>query len=451
MTRLVGLLLLIGILFSCSEQVDYETGNLPEIHLTYDAELNAGDYAPATFVWEDSTGKMQIKKNIKLRYRGNSSLKYPKKNFSVKFKNGTSLFGLPKNKRWKLNAEYIDKTFLRNKVSYDLFRAFSPGNFAPEIRYCVVYLNDEYNGIYTLTQSVDADNLGLDKKDPKAVLFKEPSICESTESHAENQRKLRKYIRTSIRYEDYSENARGKLLKSCYYNQRFPDIATHNFYTEIHDITDFIFNSSDTEFADSIKFNRYFDVDNLIDWHLLLLVTNNGDGWYKNFYLSRKNAAAPYRFTPWDYDHSFGRDGDGEPSKETLIDLTRMPLLHRLMETNAFGYRQQLYAKYMRLKTSGVLTVEHLHEMIGRNVAILRQAMAENVKKWPMGTIAYFTASSFDSEVKRMKDWVEEHLPRVEKYLAEQNSRRTKAKPKITIPPQPPYPMELYKTSAVPL
>ncbi|MCR9171432.1 MAG: CotH kinase family protein [bacterium] len=405
----------------CTEDPPKAT-SLPQIHLTCDEEnLNTGDYQVEDLIWYDTLGNRIWGEKIRLRARGNRSATFEKHSFSLKASADMEMLGMPKNKKWKLNAEYIDKTFMRNKLSYDLFRSFSPGNWAARVKYCVVYMNDEYQGVYAMTQSVDASNLELDGEG--AVLFKEPPVSHPPVEHEERFEKFKTYVQRSSRYKDYSIKARYKLEDECYFNQRHPDIKKENYSDEIYRLTEFIFNSSDADFSDPNQFNQYFDLDNLIDWHLLILVTANGDGTYKNFYMSRKEKGEPYIFTPWDYDHSFGRDGDGEPSKISIIPVKKnMALLHRLVETNAFDYRTKLYEKFLNLKKSGVLTDKNIHKMIDANVAVLKPEIKDNEKRWPLDEIDYFQNASFETEVQRMKNWITNHLPKLEEYLREQSA-----------------------------
>ncbi|XOV66485.1 MAG: CotH kinase family protein [Fluviicola sp.] len=412
----------------CTEEQPKAT-SLPQIHLSFDDEhLNGGDYQVGDFIWYDTLGNKIWGEKIRLRTRGNRSATFDKHSYSLKLSTSEEILGMHSNEKWKLNAEYIDKTFMRNKLSYDLFRSFSPGNWAPKIKYCVVYANKDYDGIYAMTQSVDASTLDL-RSGSGGILFKEPPISHPPSEHEERYEKFKKYVKRSIRYKDYSIKARYKLEDECYFNQRYPDIKKENRSDEIYRLTEFIFNSSDEEFSDPQVFNQYFDLENLIDWHLLILVTANGDGTYKNFYMSRKEEGKPYTFIPWDYDHSFGRDGDGEPSKVNIIPVKKnMALLHRLMETNAFDYRKKLYRKFRDLKKSGVLVDKNIYRMIDANVALLKSEVKDNEKRWPSEEIGYFKNTSFDTEVQRMKNWVTNHLPRLEEYLKEQSQRPTPEK-----------------------
>jgi spore coat protein H len=420
--------LLIGILFifllgSCDEKKTITEHNLPQIHLTcIEEDLNLSDYLISDIEWLDSNGVLIWESKAHLRFRGNRSAAFDKHSYNIKLNENTSILDMAPNKKWKLNAEYIDKTLMRNKLSYDLFRSFSQGNVAPQIEFCVVYRNGSYEGIYALTESVDAHFLDLNSGAEGGLLFKEPPISNPPEEHAERHQNFINYIEHSVRYKDYSIKAKYKLLDECYFNQRHPEVREKNCSQEIFRVTEFIFNSSDVTFSDPTVFNAYFDLNNLIDFHLLILVTANGDGTYKNYYMSRQSDKAPYLFTPWDYDHSFGRDGDGEPSKVQLVSVKKnMALLHRLMETNAFDYRTRLYRKFLDLKKKGILTDKHIHKMIDANVAQLGSEIRANESRWPLEKIDYFKNARFETEVQRMKNWITNHLPELERYLKEES------------------------------
>lgn len=394
--------------------------DLPEIYIRYYADkLNLGDYDKCQITCFEPSGEMAFDHFSKIKYRGNTSFNYDKKSFTIKFRKENSVVGLPENRRWKLNAEYIDKTFIRNNLSYELFRSFSKGNFAPQVKYGILYENNQYQGIYAITESVDEWTLHLNLNDPGAVLFKGPPISNLPEDHDSLFRNFQQYSAISIRYDDFSYKARQKLIKRCYFNQRYPGIDKENRNSEIIALTEFIHNSSDEEFTNPEIFGKYFDIRNIIDWHLLILITDNSDGLIKNFYLSRKNSDEPYLVTPWDYDHSFGRDGDGEPSEEKMVSLSRNRLISRLLETNGFDYRQNLYAKFLTLEQKGILTTDHLYEIIDRQAEILRPSIKDNEKRWPLAAVHYFKGASFESELQRMKTWIKEHFPRVKQYLKE--------------------------------
>tara|TARA_B110000908_G_scaffold43657_1_gene53131 strand:+ start:2094 stop:3470 length:1377 start_codon:yes stop_codon:yes gene_type:complete len=401
---------------SCKEKKKH---SLSVIKIDYYADhLGLGDYNDCEMKFFDENGKVIFDLTPQLKYRGNSSFQYAKKSFTLKLDEPKSFAGMDKNIYWKLNADYIDKTFMRNKISYELFRSFSEGNYAPKVDYVVLYENENYKGIYSIVEGVDEYRLGLDLKDPKAVLFKEPPLHFPPNEHAKRYKNFAHYSEVDVRYANYSQKAKKKLIKRSYYNQRYPDISDSNKKNDIHKLTEFIHNSSDEDFKNKI-FTEYFSIENIIDWHLLLLITNNGDGIKKNNYIFKRDSSSPYLYCPWDFDHSFGREGDGEPITEDICDVESHKLFERLVELNPDGYIEKLPKKFMKLYESGILSVENIHAMIDKNAEKLRPEIKANEALWPLNEVGYFKGSDFEKEVQLMKDWIEKRIQKLRVSFAE--------------------------------
>ena len=183
-------------------------------------------------------------------------------------------------------------------------------------------------------------------------------------------------------------------------------------------MTEFIHNSSDEDFKNKI-FTEYFSIENIIDWHLLLLITNNGDGIKKNNYIFKRDSSSPYLYCPWDFDHSFGREGDGEPITEDICDVESHKLFERLVELNPDGYIEKLPKKFMKLYESGILSVENIHAMIDKNAEKLRPEIKANEALWPLNEVGYFKGSDFEKEVQLMKDWIEKRIQKLRVSFAE--------------------------------
>ncbi|XXK57857.1 CotH kinase family protein [Porticoccaceae bacterium nBUS_09] len=97
--------------------------------------------------------------SMKIRGRGNSTWGlHPKKPFQMKLDDKAEFLGMPNDKKWLFLAEYSDKTMLRNKISFEM-GYLSNLDWTPQGRFAEVYINDEYNGTYNITQKVEeSDN-----------------------------------------------------------------------------------------------------------------------------------------------------------------------------------------------------------------------------------------------------------------------------------------------------
>lgn len=385
------------------------------------AKINTEKKIPCIISYNNAEGVAVFEKmKAGIMYKGNQSLAFEKKSFSIELSEQAEVENMAADDDWKLNASYIDITFLRNKISYDLYRLFSESNIAPTVSWAEVFLNNSYHGLYIVTDRMDAKRLMLDKNDTAAVIFKSAPISQQPDFLDSIHHYFAEYVMAAERWSSWSEEGKKELADDIYFNQRYPKFQDRNKHFVIHEITEFLSNAPADKFAAATGgIDSLFDLENIIDFHLLLLITNNGDGVVNNNYLYRQHINAPYKICPYDFDHSFGRDGDGEPNPVDFIDFKRNKLLSRLIETNAFNYRQRLKEKYQKLKTENIITAENIIAMIELNAEKIRPFALKNEEKWRPDEHKYFQNTGFDKEVELMKNWVKQHLPKLEKYINE--------------------------------
>lgn len=99
-----------------------------------------------------------VESSIIIRCRGNSSRRFDKKSYAVTLihEDGTDnpqqIMGMSKHKKWALNGPYLDRTLLRNYMCLNM--AGEIMDYAPDVRYCQVYINGEYNGLYLMMEMI---------------------------------------------------------------------------------------------------------------------------------------------------------------------------------------------------------------------------------------------------------------------------------------------------------
>lgn len=405
-------------LFSCQTN----SQKIPKIFIQTNLDsLRIDERIACRIAFKDELNTFEFQnKKAKIRYRGNTSFFYPKKHFSLKFQEKVSLINLPARKTWILDASYIDKTFLRNKISYELFRAFDSTNVSAQNNFVEIYINQQYHGLYLLTQRVDKQLLNLNKNDSTSVLFKDIYFGYNPDEFENKRLALINYYNKDKRYKNYSKKAKDKLCRTAFFNQRFPKMERKDKTQIIYDLANFIWKSPDSIF--NSKVDSFFDLNNVIDWHLLLLLTNNSDGILKNYYLYKQNSQEKYKIAPWDYDHGFGRDGDGFLNPNHFLNPNRSSFFKRLLETNACDYKNRLKNRYKYLKTKEILSVENLHNQIDKEVKTLKFYAEKNHQKWGMKPQKYFKNCDFDSEIKFLKNWIQLRFIKIETYLEDLDS-----------------------------
>ncbi|TVQ81587.1 MAG: hypothetical protein EA358_00475 [Flavobacteriales bacterium] len=319
----------------------------------------------------------------KIHYRGGASSKYHKHSYALKLNDAFAFANLPRAKSFVLNASYVDKTLMRHRLSFQLFCDMQAGNMAPISRYAELSENGDYRGIYVIMQRINAGMLDI-KGVPGAALWKEPLIFYEVEPK--------------------EVNAGNK------HSQKYPKLEEADYSYQLDSIQTWITQSSDSVFVADVC--TLFDCDNLIEWQLILLLSNNSDGQLKNFYLYRSEEGAPLRVALWDYDHSFGRDGDGELNMLTgIIDERRNPLMRRLYDLNSTRFNERLMLRYHSLRKQGVFSENGLFRRVELLRTELKPHIMRNVERWPHNAHWYFDDMDFDAEVELIKHYIELRLP----------------------------------------
>ena len=94
---------------------------------------------------------------ISIRGRGNSTWGQAKKPFAIKLEKKQSVLGMPKHKRWVLIANYLDNSFMKNVVAFDLSKKLGL-DYTVRGEYVNLVLNGNYIGLYWLGEAIKIDS-----------------------------------------------------------------------------------------------------------------------------------------------------------------------------------------------------------------------------------------------------------------------------------------------------
>ena len=376
------------VLIEIKNETETIKDDLAILNLEFDGSIPIKEKIKMT-LYETTNTKQHIYE-ARIKRRGGYSISFPKHSFEIDLEQDISLSGLPNDDDWILNASYIDKTFLRNVLSYEIFSAMGKNNITSKCQFVEVEINSEYNGLYVLMEKLDKSSLKLIDTDSLATIFKEPHIFRET----------------------YDEIASQNSTN--FHQQTYPKIEKSDKRAYIEGVRDFILNSSDDEFKNELS--SVFDFNNVIDWHLLLLISNNSDGILKNFYLYKVDNETPIRFAPWDYDHSFGRDGDNELNLDARpLNIERSILFKRLLKFD--WYKTALKQKWRNLNKENILSLDGLKQRVLMKSEIIRVSAMKNFKTWSIDNPRYYDSNNFDEEVDIMLDFMKLRHDRLTKYF----------------------------------
>jgi hypothetical protein len=131
-------------------------------------------YVDATFkLTNPAVSAQPVDLNGKIRGRGNITWGQPKNPYKVQFNNDAAyakvadFLGMKKNRNWALLADYFDRSLIRNKLALSLGSSvvFSDGmKWNPSGQHVEVWLNDDYVGVYLLTEDIRVDPVRLNIK-----------------------------------------------------------------------------------------------------------------------------------------------------------------------------------------------------------------------------------------------------------------------------------------------
>lgn len=379
--------------------------NLPMVRLSARGPIVSGGKTDCSFslatAGETAGTSNTVTKGL-VRIHGASSQGYPKKSLAVTLEKPVRLLDLRETAHWVLNASAVDRSLMRHKLSYDLFRSMSgPAGkrFASGSRFVEVELNGEYQGVYLLMERVDWSLLEFQKFQSNRV---EQACIYKAVDHGG----------------DFANPGHGS------YEQREPDPLAREYWKPLDELNRFVSRANDLAFRDPASGIRSrFDVTNAIDFHLLLLLTSNVDGYDKNLMVARDlpttNAPAPhFFFVPWDYDATFGRNWNG--ARVGTTEWLSNHLLDRLLDDPEY---QRAFVARWRAFRGKQFSEAAIHELIDGNVRVMGDAVRRNDARWVQSMGGTGDGALFARDIAEMKRWVSARLTWLDKAIESRAAR----------------------------
>jgi len=277
------------------------------------------------------TAENVITSYVGIEFRGETSQSFPKKSMSFSFLNSTftndetskSIFNLPQNSDWGLDAMYVDKSRLRNKTSFDLWKHIQGDrNHSVHYYFVELYINSEHQGLYCIHELVNSEFLNLVDND--AVLYKAIDW-------------------TGTLFDFYSEDVSSNKHWDGW-EQKFPEDAIN--WEPLANLRSSVVNDSDFDF--STKIEELINLDNVIDYYLFINLISVSDNVGKNNYLTRESDHESLCIIPWDLDGSLGIMWNGDYVSYTNILSNN--LFDRLISVNPNGFKYKLKDRWLNLR-----------------------------------------------------------------------------------------------------
>lgn len=327
-----------------------------------------------------------------IRGRGNSTWSFPKKPYKVKLKEKASIFGMGADKEWALLANYSDRTLMRNIVAMKLSEicGFS---WTPHMYSVHVYLNDQYQGVYTLCEhkKVHKDRVDIDLDAGDVYLEIEQQQDETTCWWTG--------MGVPMMFSDPEEPS-AELLAEI--KKWFSDFEKALYSDYLDD--------PDKGYA------AYIDVDSFIDYYIVQELAKNTDGnLRKSSFITKKKGEKLEMYHLWDFDLTFGNNGWNLHEPEGFYIKDYAPdcnpgdnWFNRMFTDPAFVERVQ--ARWNELLPQ----MQAIPAFIDEQALILDKAKDLNFKVWSINESVDWvncpSLGSYKAEVEFLKEFYTERL-----------------------------------------
>jgi hypothetical protein len=344
--------------------------------------------------------------NMGIRVRGNLSKGYPKKSYKVELSTDAAgneardaaLLGFREDSEWILMAMYKEPLRSNNKAGWALWQRMHQLPYAAKepdgrayirIRYCDVFVNDDYKGIYGFAEQIDRKQLKLKKQSDDGTVHGELFKADDWSGATKFDGLPVLPPNTGLTWASYEI----KLPKQPYWNN-------------LYNLVEFVYKAQPDEFKSDI--GKRMDLPSLMDYFIFLNVIRATDNSGKNTYLARYKETDPYFIIPWDLDGTYGYLWDGSKTNR-YIDIMSNGLFTRLLSIDS--YQKALKKRWFALRQNELSIANIKNDLAANNVLLNEQGGFLREKMvWP-STLA-------PNELDYINSWLDKRITYLDQYFA---------------------------------
>ena len=367
---------------------------------------------------------------VALRYRGSSSYTMSdKKPYSFRpltapleeggEKKKVKILGMGKDNNWALLAPYADKSMIRDLLAFEVSRPWM--EYTPQGRYCELFLDGIYYGVYILTEVVSDGKYRLNLPDPG------DSGDEITGGYIMEVNRTEGEVVYPSKYRPVSSTGTTYTDRHIHFQFKSPDYedltAEQVSYItgRIDQMETALWNYRPTG---STNFQEYIDMENFVDYQIAMELGHNVDAYRLSgkFFKRRDSIDARFKMVVWDMNLAYGNSNYYQgwrtdtwvyQNNNTLHasgDQQLVPFWWYKLNTcpEYIAALKSRWAQYRRnnLRTDRIMaTVDSLAAVLTAQGAEQRNSQAWprwGQSVWPN----YYIASDFADEIAWLKQWL---------------------------------------------
>jgi beta-glucanase (GH16 family) len=334
---------------------------------------------------------------IEIKGRGNSTWGlHPKKPYQMKFSSKEEFLGMPEDKKWIFLAEHSDKTMLRNTTVFEM-GYISNLDWTPQSEFSEIYLNNQYQGTYNITQKVEETNR-------RVAITNDGFLLEIDQPHRLGPGDV--YFSTdqfnviAIKEPNIEQVDENGLS----FNQDPRYIYVKNFVNEFENV---LFSSNFTNPLSG--YAAYIDVDSFVDWFLINEIIKNVDArWYSSIYFHLIPGDKIKMGPLWDHDLGFGNTDYADSQYTNGWWIQQNYWINRLLDDPNFVSKVKTRFDFFRNNEQYILN------KIDAYAERLQWAQQENDDRWQtLGQYVWPNSvvfQTYQEEVNHMKQWYQTRM-----------------------------------------
>ncbi len=355
--------------------------------------------------------------NIGIEIRGSSSQMFEKKNYGFETRTLTgdnlniSLLGLPAENDWVLHGPYSDKSLMRNALTYYLGN--KTGWWAPRTRFCELYINSDYRGVYMLIEKIKRDNNRVD------ISKLEPN--EITGSDLTGG-----YILSIDRAENFwispykGINGSGDVVINYIYPDYYAMPDQQRQYIRNY-VTSFENALNGSNYKDPvIGYRAFTEINSFIDYFLINELSRNVDAYRLSAFFYKDKNGKLTMGPLWDYNLAFGNANyyEGFNPQGWIFqaigssDYYPVPTWWPRFRSDPY-FNSEMKKRWLDLR-QGPFQISSIYAYIDSVSTLLADAQKRNFTRfqvlgqyvWPN----YFVGQTYQDELNFMKNWITQRL-----------------------------------------
>ena len=339
----------------------------------------------ATITYFDSDGNNHLideptlSSRAMFRTRGASSRSFDKKGYLIKLMKDDllsnrkhSFSGMAADNEWALHGPFIDKTLLRNYLCYNLSGEIM--DYAPNVRFCEMFLNGEYMGVYLLMEKVTYSSNGrinISRTDPDMV--ETPYIVQVDRESNDPSEVLETFGYSSFLTTGHS--SRSGHMQIIYPSKTLTETQREYIKNDISCFEKALFSF---DYDDPRRgYTHHIDVNSFIDYFLINEFTLNYDAVSLSTYLYR-DPRGKIKLCVWDFNSAFDYYEFSNISPETFKLHSSMWYKQLFKDEN---FVANTVERYWALRKTH-FNEDYLFDYIDSTVAYLGPAIERNYEKY---------------------------------------------------------------------